>query len=227
MKRPVFVVVFFFQPNILNAKITPSHHLCWWVQRLLMAFYPVAFPFLLAFSLLSGEVVTHQCKRDGHIWICQYDSCLFLFLMSTTCLTLTEGLFPRSVLTSKSLSREPAWIATFLVRQEGIRLLAVGVLWALPALAWCSQWTERRIWSQQSGWWRFHFVCGSCESLNSLASEVVFYQRRGRGQKQKTEVHRVQELLSCKNLKGCLGVRKDGSVLKSTECSCRGPRFNS
>lgn len=110
-----------------------------------MAFYPVAFPFLLAFSLLSGEVVTRQCKRDDHIWICQYDSCLFLFLMSTTCLTLTEGLFPRSVLTSKSLSRETVWIATFLVRQEGIRLLAVGVLWALLALAWWTNWEKNMI----------------------------------------------------------------------------------
>lgn len=103
--RTFEVTHFFFQPNILNAKITPGHRLCWWVQRSLMTFYPMAFPFLLAFNLLSGEVVTHPCTRDCHIWICQYGSCLFLFLMTSTCLTLTEGLFPGSVLTSKSLSR--------------------------------------------------------------------------------------------------------------------------
>lgn len=138
MKRPFF----FFPGNILNAKITPGHHLCWWVQRLLMAFYPVAFPFLLAFSLLSGEVVTHPCKRDCHIWICQYDSCLFLFLMTSTCLTLAEGLFLGSVLTSKSLSRRRCELHPFSWgRKELDSLLLESCEPCMPS-AWCSQWTH-------------------------------------------------------------------------------------
>lgn len=83
--------------KILSTKITSGHGLHRWVQRSLMAFYFVVFPFLLAFPPFSVERLwppnaTGWWYLSPSVWLLQLHTrvaskSLFLFLMSSTCLT--------------------------------------------------------------------------------------------------------------------------------------------